>query len=40
MFGFFKDVWNGGVGNKVMLVAGALIFVLAVVGVCYGVFTG
>ena len=34
---FFKAVWNSGWGNKITLIAGGLIFLIAIVGVIYGV---
>lgn len=39
MFDFIKTVWNGNIGNKITLIAGAFILVGAIVGVIYGVVT-
>jgi hypothetical protein len=39
MFGFFKNMWNKNVAGKLSIIAGALIIVLAVAGIIYGVAT-
>jgi hypothetical protein len=35
MIEFFKNIWNSGVGNKIFLIAGALIFLGALAGVIW-----
>lgn len=37
MLEFFANLWQSGTKNKIMLIAGALIFLGAIAGVIYGV---
>lgn len=37
MLEFFANLWQSNTGNKVMLIVGALIFLVAIVGVVYGI---
>lgn len=37
MIDFFVTLWKSGVGNKITLIAGALILLGAIVGVIYGI---
>jgi hypothetical protein len=40
MIDFFVNVWKSSVANKITLIAGALILLVAIVGLIYGVATG
>lgn len=37
MLEFFANLWESSTGNKIMLIAGALILIGAIAGVVYGV---